>query len=135
MLWLLLCCLCYYPAQAHESYTERLSLVPLNGGQLLTRFEFRVGAAEGAHDLFQWGDNADCTPSPCCMGEADCFGAPDIASDLIPRSISSLVRRHSVGELHLGLVSGRWQHDQWGPHPFQDESPPGSELWAWLQSS
>jgi hypothetical protein len=63
MLWLLLCCLCYYPAQAQESYSERLSLVPLNGGRLLTRFEFRVGAAEGAHDLFQWGDNADCTDS------------------------------------------------------------------------
>jgi hypothetical protein len=58
MIWLACLLLtCVYA----ETYNERLTLLPLDRGQLLTRFEFNLEAPAGAQDLFSWGDNADCT--------------------------------------------------------------------------
>jgi hypothetical protein len=57
MIWLACLLLtCVYA----ETYNERLTLLPLDRGQLLTRFEFALKAPAGAQDLFSWGDNADC---------------------------------------------------------------------------
>lgn len=43
-----------------------------------------------------------------------------------------MIRTFGVGELHLSLVSGRWEYDRWGD-PTYGASPSGAELWAYLE--
>ncbi|CAK1544614.1 unnamed protein product [Leptosia nina] len=54
-------------------------------------------------------------------------------SYLAPRSITEIMTRFQVEELHLTLTEGQWRHKQWG-YPVTDAAP-GAELYAWFSPS
>ena len=58
----------------------------------------------------------------------------DFESDKFPRPIASIIRAFGIGELHLSLVSGRWQYDRWGEAPH-GAAPSGAELWTYLEDA
>ncbi|KAG7310932.1 hypothetical protein JYU34_003772 [Plutella xylostella] len=49
---------------------------------------------------------------------------------LAPRSLSEVISRFHVEELHLTLTEGQWRHHKWG-YPVLDAAP-GAELYAWF---
>ncbi|CAH0592331.1 unnamed protein product [Chrysodeixis includens] len=51
-------------------------------------------------------------------------------SHLAPRSLTEVISRFQVEELHLTLTEGQWRHHQWG-YPVLDAAP-GAELYAWF---
>lgn len=53
-----------------------------------------------------------------------------VHSHLAPRSLTEVISRFQVEELHLTLTEGQWRHNQWG-YPVLDAAP-GAELYAWF---
>lgn len=51
-------------------------------------------------------------------------------SNLSPRSLTELISRFKIDELHFSLTEGQWRHDKWG-YPVMDAAP-GAELYAWF---
>lgn len=51
-------------------------------------------------------------------------------SNLSPRSLTEIISRFQIDELHFTLTEGQWRHDQWG-YPVLDAAP-GAELYAWF---
>lgn len=49
---------------------------------------------------------------------------------MAPRSLTEVITRFQVEELHLTLTEGQWRHHQWG-YPVLDAAP-GAELYAWF---
>lgn len=56
--------------------------------------------------------------------------ASSFHSHLAPRSLTEVINRFHVEELHLTLTEGQWKHNQWG-YPVIDAAP-GAELYVWF---
>lgn len=51
--------------------------------------------------------------------------------ELFPKSVSDILRAHSVDELHVHLTQGVFRHQRWG-YPLLS-APSGGEVWAWFK--
>ncbi|TNY17502.1 GPI transamidase component PIG-T [Rhodotorula diobovata] len=97
-----------------ESYRESLRVTPFPDGKVLSEFRFTLDGPWQEMDI-------------------------DVSSNavahhhtLLPRLLTSLVRRHRVASFHLTLSSGRWL-PTWPIHLPASLPASGIELTAWLE--
>jgi phosphatidylinositol glycan class T len=92
-----------------SGYTEKLNIVQLEDGKLMTEFSFEqiVTRTDSVH------------------------------YQLFPKAIAEILSTFGVKEMHISFTKGRWRADRYGYglSPQTPPAPPGAHLYAWLNSS
>lgn len=97
-----------------EDFREHLYIRPLPDGKVLSHFEFTT---TGLHAHWE-GLKVDASIA-------------SYQTNLLPRSLSAIIRSFDVEEVYLSLTSGRWDYTRWG-ETVGHGSPSGGEIYAWL---
>jgi len=109
-----------------EDFSEELILQPLWDGSVLARFTFTTR-------LKRKNNTAPNSEKPgTATGHSTDGLLSSVGYDLFPKSISQIVHKHSLVELHVSLTRGRWLYDRWGE--LAEAAPPGAEVLAWQAS-
>ena len=111
---------------AKESFTESLEIIQNKNGKVGFSFHFKTKIPALSLDLFD-GEKTAAAQDEKTEFEGGEEGAKH--HRLLAKSISDLIERFKVQELHLSFTQGRWAYDRWNGFGFSDGReipvPPG----------
>lgn len=114
---------------AKESFTESLEIIQNKNGKVGFSFHFKTkipALFDGAQDDTEFANYKE-------------GGGGAKHHRLLAKSISDLIERFKVQELHLSFTQGRWAYDRWNGFGFSDGRetpvPPGLFLISFPSSN
>jgi hypothetical protein len=113
---------------AHDQFTESLQIIQNRNGKVGLRFDFTISIP--AFDVTTFPQQASHLKKAVELPHDQLTMKPTLGLKntrnhrLLAKSISDLIEKFKVKEMHLSFTQGRWAYDRWNDSRFKENQDP-----------